>query len=610
MTEHLLFVPDPPIDRHGVIGDRRTAALVAADGTINWLCLPIYDAPPVFGALLDAARGGAWRMGPETLAFGRQRYQDASANLVTTWTSDAGELELTDTMAWPWDTRTDSDGDEERRAVLRRLRCVRGEVTASLQMDPRYDFRVGTSVTKVPGGLAFDLGGYRLGFWVSRPVDATEDGVRATFRLTEEEEVWAVLDLGGRPADWSVERAHDAMTGAARYWQAWVGGLDVSAAGERSEQVRRSALTVHLLSYAPTGSPVAAPTTSLPERIGGDRNWDYRYAWVRDASLSLTMLTRLGDTTASQRYMDCLSTYRSSTESPLQIVYGVDGGLDLPEHERTDLAGYLGSLPVRSGNRACSQSQLDSLGFFAECGLAYLHAGSDWRDGYWDMVRRAADYTVTHWTEPDSGIWEMPVEQHFVSSKVMSWVCLDRAVRIAEETGHGSETDCWRETMETIHAEVMERGWSERLGAFRQRYEADSLDASALLIGIMDFLPPDDPRLLATADRIAETLAIDGLVHRYVPSETPGKDSLPVGEFEGAFLPCTFWLAAVYARACRLTEAEQILARAEATAGELGLLAEEVDARSGQALGNRPLLFSQVEYVRAVLEVEAERRRT
>ncbi len=306
--------------------------------------------------------------------------------------------------------------------------------------------------------------------------------------------------------------------------------------------------------------------------------------------------------------MDCLTTYRSSTESPLQIVYGVDGGLDLPEHERTDLAGYLGSLPVRTGNRGCSQRQLDSLGVFAECAWRYLQTGSDWRDGYWDMVRRAADYTASHWTEPDSGIWEMSVEQHFVSSKVMSWVCLDRAVRIAEETGHAAETDCWRETMEAIHAEVMERGWSERLGAFRQRYEADTLDASALLIGIMDFLPPDDPRLMATADQIAEDLAINGLVHRYVPADKSGNDSLPLGEFEGAFLPCSFWLATVYARAGRTAEAEAILARVEATAGELGLFAEEVDARTGQSLGNYPLLFSEVEYVRAVLELEAAQR--
>ncbi|MDP9366777.1 MAG: glycoside hydrolase family 15 protein [Chloroflexota bacterium] len=610
MTDRPSFVPDPPIGRHGVIGDRRTAALVAADGTINWLCFPVYDAPPAFGALLDPDRGGAWRMGPEVPAFGRQRYLDASANLVTTWMSEAGDLELTDTMAWPWDNRTPSDGDGDRRVVLRRLRCVRGEVAAVLEIVPRYDFRAGTSLSRVPGGLAFDLGGYRLGFWVSRQVNASEGRVQATFRLTEGEEVWAVLDLGGHPADWSVELARDAMAEAVRYWHDWIGKLDVSAAGKRAERVGRSALTVHLLSYAPTGSPVAAPITSLPERVGGGRNWGYRYAWVRDASLSLTMLIRLGETTASRRYMDCLTTYRSSTESPLQIVYGVGGELDLPEHKRTDLAAYRRSLPVRTGNRACGQRQLDSLGFFAECALAYLQGGGHWQDGYWEMVLRAADYTADHWTEPDNGIWELLTEQHFVSSKVMSWVCLDRAARIAQEIGHRAEAARWRETMEVIHTDVMEHGWSERLVAFRQRYEADTLDASALLIGIMGLLPPEHSRVLATADRIAETLAIDGFVHRYLPGELPEQEEAtrPLGEFEGAFLPCTFWLVTTYARAGRLAEAERILARAEANAGELGLFAEEVDARSGQFLGNHPLLFSQVEYVRAVLELEAARR--
>jgi GH15 family glucan-1,4-alpha-glucosidase len=340
----------------------------------------------------------------------------------------------------------------------------------------------------------------------------------------------------------------------------------------------------------------------LPERIGGDRNWDYRYSWVRDAALSVAILSRLGHTAASRRYMDCLTTYRSSTDSPLQVVYGIDGTLDLPEQKRWDLAGYAGSRPVRVGNRACSQRQLDSLGFFTDSALTYLENDGEWTAEHWDMVRRAADYTAANWQQPDSGIWEKLEERHFVSSKVMSWVALDRAVTIAQRTGQ-APPEHWRSALKTIHAEVMDRGWSERRQSFLQAYDGDELDASALLIPIMGFLPVDHSRVVATVDRIVDELAIDGFVHRY----TPATDEPPLGEFEGAFLPCTFWLATVLAMAGQTGEARTILARAEAIADELGLFAEEVDVATRSFLGNTPLLFAHAEYVRAVIAIAGGR---
>ncbi len=461
----------------------------------------------------------------------------------------------------------------------------------------------------MPGGVRLNVGGRVLGLWSSHPLQVEVGGAVAPVRLAEGEEVWAILGFGEvavDPAGWSAERAQAATDKAVRYWHDWASKL--ACGGVRAERIRRSALTVHLLGYAPTGAMVAAPTTSLPERLGGDRNWDYRYAWVRDASLCVEALAGLDDREAGRCYLDWLVEFCVSNEDPLQIAYRVDGGKELGATERTDLHGYRGSNPVRIGNDACGQHQLDSLGYLAACVLTYLEHGGEWRDDYWDLVHHATDFTTAHWREPDSGIWELSERQHFVSGKVMAWVALDRAVKIAERVGRAdhAEADGWRTTMAEIHAEVMDRGWSDSLGAFRQRYEADTLDAAALLIPIMGFLPPDHPRVLATVDRIAEGLTIDGFVHRFVPAASPDKrdrpvQDLPVGEFEGAFLPCAFWLATVYARLGRTEPAEAILARAEAAAGELGLFAEEIDARSGTFLGNTPLLFAQIEYVRAAL---------
>ena len=598
MTAAHASVPYPPIERHGVIGDRRTAALVAADGTLDWFCLPVYDSPPLFGALLDAEQGGFWRFGPAEPVLGVQRYLDGSAALVTAWGGDGWQLELTDAMAWT--------GDGGPQAVLRRLRCLYGPASCRLQLVPRYDFVAAATATPVNGGLVVGSGAVTAGLWSSLSLPEGVVGAGVTFDLEAGEEAWVVLAIDQLPTTWTVDRARAALDETVRAWHDWSDGLTYT--GPRGDRVKRSALLVHLLGSAPAGSVVAAPTTSLPERLGGDRNYDYRYAWVRDASLSLAVLAMLGDTGAARRYMDWLVGLDSSTDAPLQVVYGIDGRTDLTQSERNDLAGYRESRPVRIGNHAFSQRQLDSLGYFVDCVLVYLESGGSWRDDYWHMVRRAADYTVANWQQPDSGIWELSEVQHYVSSKVMSWVALDRAVRIAEALDLGRDNvDTWQSTMVTIHQEVMTEGWSEQRGAFRQRYGSESLDASALLIPVMGFLPADHPRVLATIDRIAESLTIDGFVHRFLAAELPGEEPLPLGAFEGAFLPCTFWLATSYAKSGCTDEAESILAGAEAVAGTLGLFAEEVDARSRMFLGNYPLLFAQVEYVRAVLELAKAR---
>lgn len=485
--------------------------------------------------------------------------------------------------------------------LVRRLHCRRGEADVALHIEPRYNFGPALEARSAVSSAVFEFDGHTLGLWMSRRPTLGDDGSARTFQLKAGEDVWVVLALDENPALWSVERAAAAMEATAAYWRSWQRSLLYS--GPRGSLVRRSALTVHLLSYAPAGSMVAAPTTSLPERIGGDRNYDYRFAWIRDASLSMAILAMLGCTNTAAEYMDWLAGLDSVTDSPLQVMYGVRGGTDLTQIERTDLAGYRQSRPVRFANHAFSQSQLDSLGYLIDCALVYLKRGGAWRPEYWDLICRSAEFTVKTWQETDNGIWELPQSPHYLSSKVMSWVALDRAVKIAKRTGHKDETETWRRTMDIIHAEVPNRGWSDQMGSFRQCYDEDQMDSSVLLISVMGFLPDRDPRIIATIEQVAEKLAIDGLVHRFGAGDTPDNPHMALGEFEGAFLPCTFWLATAYAKAGKPDAAEAILVRAEAVAGELGLFAEEIDAVNGGFLGNTPLLYSHLEYIRAVTEV-------
>lgn len=589
------------IAEHAVVGDRRTAALVAADGAIVWYCLPHYAGKPIFGAVLDPARGGFWRMGPIPASPGTQRYEPDSMTLVTSWEFPSGALELADAMAWPWDHRNATEGGPDGHVILRRLRCTRGSVQAQLEYRPRIDFESPDALRQTPLGVATSVEGRPLTLWASHDVPLTRESASLQANLGAGQEIWCVLTWGEKVRQpWSPSRAEAVMAAATTFWQDWVQSLPHPAVD--LHQHRCHALILKLLTYAPTGSPVAAPTSSLPERLGGDRNWDYRYAWVRDAALCVSVLSRIGDLKTGRRYMDCIATYRSSTESPLQVVYGVDGELDLPEHKRWDLAGYRDSRPVRVGNRACGQRQLDSLGFFVDSALTYMQCGGEWTEDHWSMVRRAADYTVDHWQLPDSGLWELLEERHYVSSKVMSWVALDRAMCIAARVGETDRVEDWCHARDAIHADVLQHGWSEKRQAFTECYEDDTLDASALLIPIMGFLPVDHPRVSATVERIQAELTVDGFVYR-------SRDRIdgPIEEREGAFLPCSCWLAMVLAMSNRLDDAQGILDQVSSLAGDLGILSEQVDPASREMLGNLPLVFTHAEYLRACLIVQKQR---
>ncbi|HJU20246.1 MAG TPA: glycoside hydrolase family 15 protein [Stellaceae bacterium] len=591
------FVPFPPIEKIGTIGDRRSAALVAADGTVSWWCLPNYDGPTLFGCLIDPGKGGSWRLGPKGLNFGKQSYLGDSAVLVTHWEEEGAVLELTDAMLWPENNR--SAGREDRRVLLRRLRCLEGTAQCTMHLEPRRDFGEPAQVSRDAAGGEFVLDGLRLGLWLSRPLLAQADGPSAAFDLAPGEEVWAILGPGENNAGWTREQAQQALDETLSYWRKWAAQLDCP--GPRGDRIQRSGIAAHLLAYAPSGALVAAPTCSLPERIGGPRNYDYRYAWIRDASLSVELLSLLGATGEARHYLDWLVTLEPGDKMPLQVVYRIDGSRDLEQTERKGLAGYRQSSPVRLGNQAAEMMERGSFGFLADCMLAYLEAGGEWRDEYWHLLRKLADFTATQWRREDAGIWELSPEQHFVAGKVMTWVTLDRALRIHQKLGRHESVGTWRQTMAEIHDAVLRSGWNEERHSFRQSFGEEAVDAALLLMPLYGFLPVDDPRICATVDRIAEALMVNGFVHRFDASMVRGQPDLPLGEAEGAFLMCTFWLAHFYALRGERERADALLRRAEEVAGALGLYSEAIDARSAAFLGNTPLLFSQAEYAKAAL---------
>lgn len=591
--------PYPPIEALGVVGDRRTAALTAADGTICWLCWPDFDSPPIFGSLLDHEQGGYWRLGPHKGSLGRQRYPEENMVLTTEWEVDGQRLQLADFMPFPETERPPHLAGS--RTIIRRLRCLGGSGWCKMELAARSDFREPPKLTPRLEGALLEFGEHSLSLWASVPIEVSGSDLSAEFLLHEGEEAW--FALGGEDAHLPSSPSHASwlLEETERYWREWSARLTYT--GFRSDWVTRSAMTFHLMTYARTGALVAAPTSSLPERIGGDRNYDYRFAWIRDVSLTLAILATLGDLQTSRRYMDWLSGLGSENDMPLQVLYRIDGGTCAEQHERTELEGYRGSTPVRIGNHAVDQYQIDSLGYLADCTLVYLEKGGEWKPQYWEMVRRLADHAAANWQRPTNGIWELSPRQHYVTDKVMAWVTLERSIRIAKKLNVDIDLTGWGSAKAAIFDEVMEKGWSEGLGAFKQRYEAETLDASALLMVMMEFLPPDHPRMRSTIERIERDLTIDGLVYRFNPPDQADPIQQPLGDAEGAFLPCTFWLAAAHAKLGNDEKAEAILEKVERIAGNLKLFAEEADPAARAFLGNTPLLFSHAAYIKAVMEI-------
>jgi GH15 family glucan-1,4-alpha-glucosidase len=582
-------VRQQPISAYGLIGDMRTAALVGLDGSIDWCCLPRFDSGSVFAALLDHERGGSWSIRPRGKWTSTQRYLPRTNILETTFTTEDGVVSVTDFMPVAEDGRPSGEHPE----IHRRLRCSRGRVALTMIFMPRFEY--GARATRLEllrtGLFATDRTDQVLTLSSAKPFDWTVEQSTATaqFEMEKGGDRWLVLrydDDDIHPVD-RYESARK-LDDTAEFWQKW--SSKVRYKGPFRNMVKRSALALKLLTHAETGAMIAAPTTSLPETIGGVRNWDYRFVWLRDAAFTLAALDSVGHHREADRFMRFLKKVcRHEGGGHLQIMYGIDGRRDLIERQLDHLSGYLGSRPVRVGNGAVGQLQLDVYGEVMETADIWRR-NHEMTEGTWRVLRGLVDWVAGNWHLPDSSIWEVRGEvRQYVFSKVMSWVALDRGIQMAEELRLEGDTARWRVARDTLHAEIMERGWSEARQSFVQSYDDSVLDAAALAIPMFRFLPWNHPRVHSTVRAIARELTtVDGeLVYRYrQPDGLEGE--------EGAFSICTFWLAQGLAMIGDRERAERIFRRMLGHANHVGLYSEEIDPASGEFLGNFPQAFTHI----------------
>ncbi len=582
------------IEDYALIGDTRTAALVGSNGSIDWFCAPRFDAPACFAALLGDEGNGSWRIAPaDERATSTRAYRDRTLVLETTFVTSTGSVRLVDCMLMGASTPR----------IRRSVEGVAGCVAMKMDYAVRFDYgSIVPWVRRVKGGLLAVAGPDAL-FLVS-DIEPEPEGERhvAAFDVAAGERV--VFELAyfasfeEQPPE--VRMPGDAIDTTVEAWRSWSAACTYD--GPYKDVVLRSLLTLRALTHAPTGGIVAAATTSLPEQLGGIRNWDYRYCWLRDATLTLYALLSGGYTDSASAWREWLMRAVAGSPDDLQIVYSLRGARRLPEIELAWLAGYEGSTPVRIGNDADRQFQLDVYGEVVDLLFTAQRFGVDYTPDEWNLVKAIVGVVDARWREPDRGMWEIRgAPQHFTFSKVMAWVALDRGVKTIEQFGSDGPVDRWRATRDEIHAEVCARGFDAERNTFTQSYGSRALDASALLISTVGFLPPDDERIVGTVAAIERTLLHDGLVYRYTQGDGETPDGLPPGE--GAFLACSFWLADSYTMAGRREEAEAFFGRLVTLCNDVGLLAEEYDPRAKRQLGNFPQAFSHVGLVNAAFNL-------
>ncbi len=591
-----------PIAEHGLIGDLHTVALVGTEGTIDWFCCPNFDSPSVFGAILDADRGGRFSLRPSGAGWtSKQLYFPDTNVLITRFLTAEGVGEVEDFMA----IGELRDGTHRQRLV-RRVVGVRGRMHFELACAPRFDYgRDRHQVHRHGHGVVFEASDLRLGLETGVPLEVRDGDVHVSFELSPGESATFVLERlpdEYEPRSHSAEEMRELVAGTVAYWRRWLSQSRYR--GRWREMVHRSALTLKLLTYLPTGAIVAAPTTSLPEVLGGERNWDYRYTWIRDAAFSLYALLRLGFTEEAAAFMDWL-THRVSSErwersGPLNVLYGIDGRRELPEQVLDHLEGYRGSAPVRIGNDAAEQLQLDIYGELVDSIYLYNKYGKPISHDAWEDLSRIVEWVSDHWDQADEGIWETRGgRQPFTYSRLMCWVALERALRIANTRGLPADRIGWGQARDRIYRQIIARGWHESRQAFVQQYDTDVLDSSLLLMPLVKFLAPTDPRWLSTLDAISEELVSDSLVYRYNIEASP--DGLRGAE--GTFSICTFWYVEALARAGRLDQARLAFEKMLTYANHLGLYAEEIGP-TGQQLGNFPQAFTHLALISAAVNLD------
>jgi GH15 family glucan-1,4-alpha-glucosidase len=596
-----VVVPYVPIEDYGIIGDLHTVALVSKRGSIDWMCFPHLNSPSLFAALLDDRKGGRF----EIAAVGdgvthKQLYIPDTNVLVTRFLSTQGVGEVCDFMP----VATGSE-DLHRHRLIRRVSVVRGTMDFTLTCRPVFDYgRADHTVSPLPSGVLFRGPSLNLGLLSEIPLAQKAGGVAAAFTLAQGERATFVLQRIAEgencAACHSDEEVQAAFHRTVAYWRRWLSNCRYR--GRWREMVNRAALVLKLLTFAPTGAIVGAPTSSLPGGFGGGRNWDYRYTWIRDASFTLYALLRIGFTQEAHHFMDWLQARAGELEpdGSLQIMYGIEGQHSLREEILDSLEGYRGIGPVRIGNDAFRQLQLDIYGELMDSVYLFNKYGTPISYDLWVNLRRMLNWVCNHWQQPDDGIWEVRSgRQHFVYSKMMCWVALDRGLRLADKRSFPADRQRWLQTRDAIYEDIMAKGWNPERRAFVQAYGSQALDASVLLMPLVFFLSPTDPRMLSTLEAVQRELVSDSLVHRYNPETSP--DGLE-GQ-EGTFSLCTFWLVEALTRAGRLEEARLIFEKMLGYANHLGLYAEQIGPH-GEALGNFPQAFTHLSLISAAYNLD------
>ncbi|MBA3261117.1 MAG: glycoside hydrolase family 15 protein [Thermoleophilaceae bacterium] len=605
--------PFPPIAEYAFLSDCETCALIAPNSNVEWLCLPRFDSPSVFGAALDRD-AGTFRLAPADVQVpAARRYLPGTMVLETSWGTSGGWVIVRDVLLMgPWRHRGERSQTQRRaptdygadHVLLRTVRCVNGEVQVLLDCEPVFDYGGLTAAWEYTGSgyqqAVARSEGSRLELTLSTDMNVGFEGPRATGRtlVKEGDALYVALSWSEHPPPDSHEEAYDRLVWTAHHWQHW---LDHGTFPDHPWRtaLQRSALTLKGLSYAPTGALVAAATTSLPETPGGERNWDYRFTWIRDATFMLWGLYTLGFDWEANDFFYFIADVAEAEQGDLQIMYGIDGEAQLIEQTLDHLSGYEGARPVRVGNGAYNQKQHDVWGALLDS--VYLHTKS--RDHLperiWPILKKQVKTAIERWGDRDQGIWEVRGEpQHFTSSKLMCWVATDRGARLAEVRDELELAARWQSAAEEIKADILENALDER-GVFCQHYDTDALDASVLLMVMTRFLPPEDERIRRTVNAIADELTQDGLVLRYRVDETD--DGLS-GE-EGTFTICSFWLVSALVEIGEVARARGLCEKLLSYASPLGLYAEELDPRTGRHLGNFPQAFTHLALINAVMHV-------